>query len=649
MTLRPPSMRRALALAALAVCAPAQAQDTVSPESAADLGVARPVDLLAPFDAWSWTTADGFSVFASPADALPGLGPVENAGVLLDGVPALWGVLGRTDLNRLPLDVSRLASVEAVPAGRVEAGQWAPQARLRLQTAPPPPGVRATAGAWAANDTGDPGPYQYVDLSLPNAERSGPDAFATLSVAGRRWSVVAHALRRRQGLSFDAPSRRIPRAFDSDGGSVISSRTDARIRIGLDDGVRRHRLAVTRSQADDFALVEPIGREIPTATASWSVRAAGEEPVAGVGLAYGIAASQARARARARSRLPYGLDWDETRTHAFAEARLSRGAVASALGAAVSAHDGRPVDDAAFDAGPTVLPALYAGTSWRRADGAALGGGVHVTGGGVTAPAAWMTFAWPLRPAIGLALRATAGLRRTDAAPSFWLAHQAGYGLAARAGLDVASVELAPASRHAAVHAEVRARLSPTAHALVEAFVHAGDRLPLVDQTFDADPMTGGVTGPARVTGEARGRVAGLRAATSVTGSTWRASAGYVYAAPGGDALVRQLVDRRPRHRLVARAGLAPDDRFALTALARVEGARRWDAYADADLQTDGVYTSRMPAHLALDVTARKRLWGQRLDGAVSVRNLIGRPLRTHALGPSPPVRLSVRVVLRAP
>ncbi len=531
-------------------------------------------------------TTDGFDLAPVAPVGVPGGSRVR---VFVDGAPAARGAgLEPDGLEALPVALGEVSRVVVCPgdgvAGGAFGGPW-----IDVETAPP---ARRLYGAVSlGNEAGDPGPQRYLDPSLPNVDRWGPDAEAG-AVARRAGAHAWLAVRHRDFLPTDPAV--LPRTLAA---SVdrYPKRVGPVVALAAQGGGIRARVGARRFA--DLPFVPEVATEVPLAHASAQATVSGARAWDG-GRARGHAhVARLTLDRPAWSALALDPTWDEDRIDVAVAARLGDARRSVAGGAQAE----RTAVTTGGPARSVTLGRLWAqarrGTEASGVAATAAGVAAGVLGGGASAQV------W--RRQSGVTVRLDGSARRTLAAERTDLAAWAGRGLphlgvAAEeaGGMDVARLRLSARG--------VRGRVR------LDAFVE-GQRAHAGAARGTAGWVRAGVSwlGPVRVRAQAGARAA---AGTAAFTAAW-----------GRLPALRASVD------VLAR----PDARLALWARLDARSEATWPGQPD------------LPAAVLLDLGLSKRAWGERLRLSLGGRNVLGATERRHPLGAELAPRLFVRAEAR--
>lgn len=481
----------------------------------------------------------------------------------------------------------------------------------------------------AGNETGDPGPLRYLDPTLPNVDKIGPDYEAGVYVG-----PTATSLRWRDFLPtnpaiapriFDALDDRFPKRKGLSGVSHLDLDP-----IGV---------SIRGLVAEDLPFEETLGREVPTLRR----QIGGTTVLSTLGWTAVLDLDAARLDRPSWSRLAVtGPDWKEVT--ALAEVHRygwNLGTLQARL---------RPI----WASGPGLRDGsvLWGEVEVERfAYSASVSGGPSGIGGGVRFRPSALHSGWS-----SLAGEAYASRDLPEAAPNlpFWVAR--GYsGLASDATplllvdgpRPVDRVGLRTIARHWTAPITVASRFESSVRLLAKATVEArrGETVYLPSFTLADEEVA--VRGPGRAV-TSSGATADVEAqamwareeivydalpSVYTRFSAW-ANARLVLA---GDDAFRLAREREPTVRLGALAEHSPDGKLSLNARLEWRSATRWDGWPEPDLP------AALLADLGLDFSFNRGVYTLGLRG----RNVLGVLEQTHPLGATLDGRLFVRLEAR--
>jgi len=143
---------------------------------------------------WSRSSVDAFSYAASP-DRLPVAGEsgpsMPEWIVIVNGQRVPTDLFGLHLLELLPISVGQIDSVVFTRGPSIEGGVPVTRGVMSIFSRRARPGLNAELTYQHGDESGDPGPYRYTNLSSPNVEKIGPFAHADIGWRGSTWDVDA--------------------------------------------------------------------------------------------------------------------------------------------------------------------------------------------------------------------------------------------------------------------------------------------------------------------------------------------------------------------------------------------------------------------------------------------------------------------------
>jgi hypothetical protein len=600
-----------------------------------DRGVLRLAEILEALPAWERSTVDHRTFRLSA----PGLLPLAEGrtSILIDGIPVPVQLLGSTTLDRLPLGVETLGSIESVTVPGLIGGQFVDGGLLALRTRlPSANGLEVYGGALAENPTGDPGYLLYTDSTVSNVDKLG-----TGYEVGARWRLGAiggaAGFRYSSDLVTDARlngrtlSLRDPRVAYP----VIRTRAPW-VSLRLSGGEwGEHELRAGGSSRMDYFFLPSLGFEVPTQSTLHHVGAAGTmAATATIRWTY-----RAHAGWNRLERSPNYLDLD------FDLATRSLGGQ-TALGLenrSSSLWVGGGIDDETAESG--LLPSdlrrttargyvsgsielgearLGVDAELRRSEGT-MGSAVGLRGSaplGSGATARWI--GWRVRSA-GQPL------------DHFWALHGGGYGFLEGAGVQV-EVQTPPRPYHeTGIRVEVGGVRIGSVELVPFARVSSVEGMTLARASYVVRDRRPRPAGPVTVDGSASSGVvvAGIEGRWEPS-ERFRAESRYRWSGTvSGEPEVRDASRALPAHRFTQRIVWAPRGDLRLAFVAEGSSATIWTGY----LESGG---ERIPSSLMTSAWLEKALWEGRVSLYARLRDLLDQHRPLHPLGAAPGLSFAV-------
>ncbi len=592
-------------------------------------GARRLGDILTLIDDWDVSSVDGFTWQASPR----GLSSFERPDwkVMVDGQLFDLDLFGVRSLDRLPVTLGQIDSVEVISAPTTVEGVFIDGGLIRIHARTPRDGVSVRASLATANETGDPGPYRFTDLATPNIDRIGTGVAGSMTFAGARGYLDVGA-RWQEHFVTDPQVRQRNLAITTDDYPIIKQGA-ASLRAVLQASGGQHALFIGRSWTRDYFFLAQLGREVPA-----------ESPFdqAGVDGSFGLtpgtrlryrAAYSSNALARHDNALGFDFDWALKRWRAGVEAVRQRSSLGGTLGF--------ELEGASVESGYTLtddrltLFRAYGELSYRLAASARQTLAVQLTGGeGDLGVRAGLAYLWS--PRSGQTIEATISwIERLPAEDGrVWLWQERGYGFLSDAGIGVTQDGQLQTARGLVgdlrwgvpIAADLRLRLG--------AYARAVSRLALDRQTFDVDSAGLALASPARLLIDQDGELGGAELFAEWRRPSLQVRTFYRFQdALGGSEAFREVWRTAPRHRLRISALYTPWPSLDLWVVIRYRSSTHWAGYRQAANQSGGRYGGELDDALILDLAIQKWLWKRRLRGHMLFQNVLNDAAPDHPIG----------------
>lgn len=619
---------------------PATAQPSHGEETAAQVftaerleqaGVSRWSDLLELIDGWDAHAIDGYSWSASAG----GLAPPGTArwAVFVDGIPIDLASFDRISLNLLPIHLAQVDSILVLRAPDFREGVFAAAGALHVYTRKPARRVEVRGSISAGNEVNDPGPFRYTEHASPNIDRSGPLLFAEGSLAGgpafARFSIQSDE----HHATDERIIERVRVLYRQDGPPRLQQTAHA-LQLGLGGPHARHLVLAGWTKFNDLRFTETYGAEVPT-THRFRFAALRGEVGDDATVALGYRASYTRHALDLRPNrdtLAFGFAQEQLNVHVGA--RTGAGAFRGALGTGLRYYltsTPMPLRDPSLLVTNAYARLAAHPSTWSRAALTAYVShtydrlGTRLLAELDVLPARRHR-AW-LRAAL---VRET--IEEQDS-PWYWIAQ--GYRPPQHAEAVVEGLSFLPLTTTATTDLGWSARLHR--HVYAEAAGRyrrfAGHYAPQV--RFVDDSTSAGYIPGVRVATGVSGTVLGTALQVRFTGvDRLEQRLYYDYTRPlWSNPTFWATWSAQPWHQASYDVLYTPVPRFSLHARLRYRSASYWPGFEGVEGDTSGGVAARIPPSWLLDVTARKRFWGDRLRAGVTLHNLLNEPYRTHPAG----------------
>lgn len=559
---------------------------------------------------WGPTSVDAFSFAASP-DRLP---PAGESGpsmpewiVTVDGQRVPTDMFGLHLLELLPISAGQIDSVVFTPGPTIYAGVPVTRGVMSIFSRSTRPGLNAELTYQHGDESGDPGPYRYTNLSSPNVEKIGPFIHADIGWRGSTWDIDAGVHAASLNITDTLISSRFsPTTFAGVQPDVIA--ITPTFRAGVEGLGGRHEVMASYGEQRGLLFISPQRIEQSLRTTDSYIGVAGSlTAIASTAVTYEGSSTTIDASELAS---PLAFSVGHTRrhvggtvsaTHSVGRAMLTIGAVgdrwtlainsvaesATSSGGGPLMHVRVPMGDAVTLTGSTTL--IFDGAQRSAFD--------------ATADATFR-----LDSLSSLTFRAS----RVNAHPNMdgsWIdAFVLGYPLSARAP-TVSGLGLTLARRfvpHVGVTIEVRGEKVASWSGLSHPSLSEG---PSAADSFFHDATL--VGGHVRV--------------ETLGGGVWQGSIEYDRSATLklDDAAFESEIRSTPSDDLRGQLSAGPVRDFRVSGIVNLSGGTRWSAFGDASV----------PPARRVDASMEKWMWRRRLRLELLYRNLLNEPERHHPFG----------------
>lgn len=607
-----------------ASCTPGPQTEVVTGADIVRYALSRLSDVFTLSATWHAASTDAYHWHAAPAGAVPG---PERWTVYVDDVPVAPRLLGRNQLNALPIPIFDIECIELVSGPDLRRTTFSQTGSIRIYTDTPDFGLSFEGGVGAGNEINDPGPFRYTPMVSENVDRVGPIGAGGISVNATDWTARATGRLDEFHVTDEVLIERVRRLFSIDSKPRINVRS-----VGLTGSIgppdRRHHVVAGRTETGDLAFFPSVGHEIPTDHHLDVAGGSGRVPFTGGDVLY--AASYTRGALKLRpNRADADLGWRQTRIAAEAETRLNAvrfggGVHATDAGPAARLVDSRLLTTRLF--GGLHLPAAPGWrqdlvVEWKQRNNRA-------------AAAAYAAADVRMGEHHRMTVTASYGNVLPDE-QGLWMWLDRGYSLPMSDSVRIDPFDDKPLTRLSTADAVWTSTVADGLRIGLRSFYRRVEHefLPVHDIAYD--PAAVGFDVETHVKRDAWGSSAGGSVSIDLAiRSLLHQEVTYTIAsALLGDRTYRDLHARVPTHRVTYAATYAPVDRFSLSALVRYTSGISWPSFKAASVQSRGKHPWQLPRYLLIDVSAAKRMWKDHLVVSLALKNVLDEPLRFHPAG----------------
>lgn len=221
-------------------------------------GIISLSDILLLSDKWNYATIDGFTKTVSANNLSPY--QRQNFILMIDGQKYDIGIFDIRNINLLPVSISQIDYVELFNTPQIVEGNYAESGLIHFHTKKPVKGISGYVNEIVGNETGDPGPYRYTELTTPNIDKIGPFFSVGLNYGSKNWFAKA-AYKNEE--TFDTDALIIKRIYFLNGDNYKATMNSGWGELDVNWFAGNTRFSGGMSSHDDFFFFKPSGFEIP--------------------------------------------------------------------------------------------------------------------------------------------------------------------------------------------------------------------------------------------------------------------------------------------------------------------------------------------------------------------------------------------------
>ena len=623
-------MRRAALLLLFAFPAVTRAQEAcrddlytevIRSEDIIRSGAARFSDLLALSDRWMTFSVDGYDWEAT----VTGFSDHQRWKIYVDDKLIPVGLLGKANLNLLPIHIHEVDCVELVGGPDAGGPQFSPFGSVRIYTRRPPPEVTLRGGVAAGNEVNDPGPFHYTPMRSPNIDRIGPIGVVDVSAAGPRGFARLSGTLDEFHVTDDQVDVRTMQLYTEDSKPSINVESAA-----LTGRWQGHSTLLGRTRTHDLLFFPHVGIELPSTHSLEYAGAAGEIALSGAMVDY-HASYLTHDLLQRPNRRNLRLDFGEQRVTGGAGVALGGTPLGLRIGGSaesITARTEQPLSDARI-----LVTRLHSQLSLRRKNGRHTLFGEWLQSDARPAAAGFYRADVSLDSLNAVSVAVSYGRHLVESESGFWMWSGRGYALPESA--PVVGIPFEPSPRFLTADLEWRTRPATGFRGTLRAYYRwfDGDYLPQYDLDFDS--TTTGLTGSVSLVAAVTGSIAGggfTMDVTPIPQVRSRLTYDVSFRVDGGEAMQRSR-KHIPSQRVALTTYYVPVERFSLFARFDYRQAATWPEFERVARRSGGLYLHELPDMMLLDVAATKRLWKDHLLATLLIRNVLNEPIRYHPVG----------------
>lgn len=110
--------------------------------------------------------------------------------LLVNGIKATSGILGKTNINQIPLHINSIDSIIIRFTPTLYRGEFSSGIMIDIITKTPAEGISLVGTYSTGNETGDPGPYRYTEHFSNNVDQFGPNTMILSEYGGKNFNLA---------------------------------------------------------------------------------------------------------------------------------------------------------------------------------------------------------------------------------------------------------------------------------------------------------------------------------------------------------------------------------------------------------------------------------------------------------------------------
>lgn len=607
-------------------------------------GIMRLGEILILLEDWDYYTIDGLHGRYSASSLTPLR--TDTWMVYIDGQHIDMNLLETKSLNLLPLALHDIDYIEVVSLPTFHQGTSATHGLFHIHTRSPEHGLGLKAGVWAGNETGDAGPYRYLDTALSDVEHIGPEYCLTLEGAFKRnWLRLSTITRNHPVADENLYDRtlRIGRELPT------VKMTAPSLRAHFEAGGGSHDISAGFSDVHDYLFHRTYGAEIPAQTSFGWGGVSGSFPLRERGhLNYRLAYTLNRIEDWSQYVIHYGFDWKLYHYSANLEIEDRRKSHLRALGLNIEKNR---ADNLWWlnDRRDDLWARFY--TIFRNIGSSTLTTDIDIFAT-VTeekiAPGGTLSTRWSINKQHTLSGAISYTERLFEEDHGFWYWEYALYHVLTPVRVDyVAGPDNKARSSHMST-ADLHFRSRFRSGLLLDLQLYHRRFHNLTLEEYDQQWAGLDVTriGPLLLEKGVNGGVTGSALALQpppISRFQSRFRIDYRFE-PSGDRIIRDRWKSHPEFKFRGIIRYRPVPSFSITLIGLYRSPTEWIEYSEIDRITMGTFSKEIPETFNLDISVSKWFWQNRMRGSIAGRNLLNKRYSYHPIGAGFDLSLMVRM-----
>jgi len=600
-------------------------------------GLVRLSDIFTLIDEWDMYSVEGYT-FQGVANSYD-IYHQQNWIILVDGHRMDLKLFDISNINLLPVSTNQIDSIEVFVTPYLIEDAFSDRGILHIHTRQIEEGFTVQGKFTVGNQTGDPGPYRYTEFWSENIDRIASDESYGLSyradmgyIGASYYSQIFYptdpliADRNREIFPYRNP---------------FIKTYSYNIRAGLSKIFSRPKLDIVSSRIDDFYFFKPLGREIPVENHFLSIGLIGQTEFSNtITTGYKLRYTRNTLGKRENAYDIY-FDWSKENIYGSIHGLYKLSKLSFRFG--LAAEQTKINTDYILTQNQINDGIIFTSIILDQKAGSRLNVdseirfNKHETGIKLAA-----TNWWKMAANQGLFSNITYSQTMTNLENSIWYWSERGYDFIRDKGGNYT----------------IEGVLHPARQWSVDLYwAREEDKIPSIrigmnvrgfisknweEQPFEYEYISKTVSGPVTIRTGEQGTIGNIYLKLDSHQSTqFEHQIYYRYAnVIGSNGLFSRIRDEIPASIFVYRVIYTPVNNFSIWAMCKYISSTSWNDFQNINLQSNGLYSSRLSDVILIDIAINKWLWKRQIKLDLILRNLLNKENLSYPIGASPNLRI---------
>ena len=594
-------------------------------------GIMRLSDIFLLLDDWDIASIDGVTWSVSAL----GLESYQHQRwiVALDSVVIDADLFDITALDRLPISIDQVASIEIISGPSLFVGHFADAGVISIHSLKPDEELKANIRGAIGNEIGDPGPYRYTEYGADNIDKTGHDASFGLAY-GTGTAYLLGGIKR--DVSYRTDKAILRRIYSVTLGDYpLQELIAGWIEFGIRRDNYRHNIFAGISEYDEFLFLKQYGREIPANSRLYNFHQSGtilrRENAA---LEYRMDYSRNKLN-KNPNLYDIDFDWDRQSLDLIAEfsAKMSSNAEII-LGAGLECNvveRSQYILNKRKTLGKTFINLSQALSKNYRQSLCLF---AYYDDDNITLKGLYNA-RWILNADNCFDASVSFSESHRREYNDIWYWTEQGYWFLDANGIDYTiDGEIGPTKKFTA-DIEYSHRMTDAVSFKLKSYIRSFSDYYFEEQFFQYDSDDQSFAGPVALYTGIDGSIAGIKATLeSRLTNRLKVNMSYRYqSSSNGDELFENAWNTIPEHSASGTVSCTPVDNLSVWLKIKYTSATFWNDYLNAEIESDGKYNPEINDIIRVDLAVRKYFWKRKLCADFIMRNLLNDELRYHPIG----------------